>query len=50
VKYYNDSSIGLRILSVIILGLSWLVFLSGVAKINSILLMVLRNANQAFLA
>jgi hypothetical protein len=37
-------------LSVIILGLSWLVFLGGVAKVNSILVMVLRNANQAFLA
>jgi hypothetical protein len=27
-----------------------LVFLGGVAKVNSILVMVLRNANQAFLA
>jgi hypothetical protein len=33
-----------------ILGLSWLVFLGGVAKVNSILVMVLRNANHTFLA
>jgi hypothetical protein len=50
VKCYNDSSVRLRIVSIIILGLSWLVFLGGVAKVNSILVMVLRNANQAFLA
>jgi hypothetical protein len=36
--------------SVNILGLSWLVFLGGVAKVNSILVMVQRNANHAFLA
>jgi hypothetical protein len=50
VKCYNDNSVCLRILSIIILGLSWLVFLGGIPKVNSILVMVLRNANQAFLA
>jgi hypothetical protein len=32
------------------LGLSWLVFLGGVAKANLILVMVLRNGKHAFLA
>jgi hypothetical protein len=50
VKCYNDSSIRLWILSIIILGLLCLVFLGGVAKVISILVMVLRNAKQAFLA
>jgi hypothetical protein len=32
-----------------LIGLSLLVFLGGIAKVNSILAMVLRNANQTFL-